>query len=77
MTAENYGNEPSQTRSGPETNDQPQRWRIERGLSAKPLGELDLMTVMCRTRGHIENSGKFKESGQGRPYKEQNQESDD
>jgi transcriptional regulator with XRE-family HTH domain len=41
MTAANYGNEPSHTQSGPlETGDQLHRWRVERGLTAKRLGEL-------------------------------------
>jgi len=58
MTAANYGNEPSHTQSGPlETGVQLHRWRMERGLSAKRLGEL--LEVTERSIHRAESGGRL------------------
>src|SRR6201982_2988861 len=58
MTAANYGNEPSPTQSDPlGTGDQLHRWRVERGLSAKRLGEL--LEVTERSIHRAESGGRI------------------
>jgi transcriptional regulator with XRE-family HTH domain len=58
MTAANYGDEPSHTQSGPlETGDQLHTWRVERGLTAKRLG--DLLEVTERSIHRAEQGGRL------------------
>jgi transcriptional regulator with XRE-family HTH domain len=58
MTAADYGKEPSHTRSDPlETGDQLHRWRVERGLTAKRLGEL--LEVTERSIHRAESGGQI------------------
>src|SRR5262249_46875760 len=58
MTAADYGKGPSHTRSDPlETGDQLHRWRVERGLTAKRLGEL--LEVTERSIHRAESGGRI------------------
>jgi transcriptional regulator with XRE-family HTH domain len=58
MTVVNYGKEPDEKKSGGvETGDQLHRWRVERGLTAKRLGEL--IEVTERSIHRAERGGRL------------------
>jgi transcriptional regulator with XRE-family HTH domain len=58
MTPANYGKEPSHPQTVPlETGDQLHRWRVERGLTAKRLGEL--IEVTERSVHRAERGGRL------------------
>ena len=58
MTPANYGKDPSHQRAVPlETGDQLHRWRVERGLTAKRLGEL--IEVTERSIHRAERGGRL------------------
>jgi len=58
MTPANYGKEPSHQHAVPlETGDQLHRWRVERGLTAKRLGEL--IEVTERSIHRAERGGRL------------------
>jgi transcriptional regulator with XRE-family HTH domain len=58
MTVVNYGKEPYEKKSGGvETGDQLHRWRVERGLTAKRLGEL--IEVTERSIHRAERGGRL------------------
>src|SRR6516165_7872644 len=58
MTPANYGKEPSHPHTVPlETGDQLHRWRVERGLTAKRLGEL--IEVTERSVHRSERGGRL------------------